>query len=445
MPKCRNVNTPGGCQYKSYEACPYSHEHEGRWCRSMAKRERCSADPCFYLHPKGSALSVITQDFADGASPALTPRTPGAPCPFVNKPGGCSGQEDQSCPYNHFNENKECKKHKSKDGCKFKEKCNFLHRTPDRRAPQQGYKSSSSKDKNQDLRPIIDQVLQNPMGFGTCAYVNKSPTGCYNRQNCTFNHTLASIDCPDTDQSGTCSRQQDCPLLHVSALDTDQQQQPGLQDKAHAGAQDVATGKPLNDDQKKKALFEQGLDVIKSTKRKFQSAVVPMDMKRMHLEQSPTGDPTAPRSRGQQQAQQPYSSQHQPGQSPAYGHRNPSQLTKQLLSPSYLPYHAHHYQPSQRPQPPANAPKGPRATNRSLPSTRPGAETYEAPRVQQQASQQGLGLTQGSEEVRVMGAAAQTYQGQAGLQYTTAFGFSNDWWTEAYPRRLLQRRRHGWR
>jgi hypothetical protein len=365
LPPCRYANKPGGCEYRNSDACPYNHEREGKVFKTIKNEEKCIYSECFYLHSKAVSLSIVTQGIAGGIAPTLPPRTPSVLCPLVNKPGGCPKRQDQTCQHGHFNENAECKDYKSKDGCKHGDKCSFLHRTPDRRASQ---RSSAplylEKDKNQNLRPILGQALANPENFNPCEFVNKPPTGCFKGQDCTFNHSLAGVKCQDTTECGRCSRQ-NCPLLHDTTPNTDQQQQAGLSNRVCGGARNLVTDDPLKNSRKTLASYEQEqeLHITNSTKRKYQGGVYPTHTKHLHLAQPPAGAPTRPRARGQYQAQQTYSLQYPPTQLPSHGQSSSSQYSQQLLSPSYQPYHAPQYPPSQRPQPPANAPYQGRSTS----------------------------------------------------------------------------------
>jgi hypothetical protein len=396
LPPCRHANKPGGCEYKNYDACPYNHGHEGKICKTINSGENCMYSECIYLHPKGVSLSTVTQGIARGISPALTPRTPSVPCPLVNAPGGCPGRQNQTCQYGHFNANAECKDYKSKDGCKRGGKCRFLHHMPDRRAPQQSSAPSHlKKDKDQDLRSVHGQVLANPENFNACRFVNKPLTGCFNCQDCTFNHSLAGVKCQNTTRYGWCVSQ-NCPLLHDTTPHTDQQQQTGLSNRIHAGMRNLVTNDSPKDNRKNHASYEQEqeLNTINSTKRKYQAGLYPTHTKHLHLAQPPACVPARSRRRDQYQARQIYSPQYPPTHLAGNGQSSSSQFSQpELLNPSHQPYHAPYYPPSHGQQPPANAPEGSQAMDPLRPAVQPRAQRFRTlrhPAAGQQLYQQQL-------------------------------------------------------
>jgi hypothetical protein len=220
--KCLKINRPEGCALFEEGLCTRDHSSKGTVCPSVFKSQKCNfGDACYMAHPGGatkgsrpSNIRVPAPVAAGGASQEHTPRTPGTStgwCMFVNKPGGCRGKEDGTCTFNHANFNVECKAHLA-GHCTRGNKCAFLHCKPDPAIAQRSAPGTPRITKDTDLKSLLDQVLAEPRRFRVCTFVN-SPQGCFKGDDCAHNHTLAGVNCPDN-SSGTCVRGRDCPLLH---------------------------------------------------------------------------------------------------------------------------------------------------------------------------------------------------------------------------------------
>jgi hypothetical protein len=220
--KCLKINRPEGCALFEEGLCTRDHSSKGKVCPSVFKGQKCNfGDACYMAHPEGatkgsrpSNIRVPAPGAAGGASQGHTPRTPGtftAWCLFVNKPGGCRGKEHGTCTFNHANFNVECTGYLA-GHCIRGNKCAFLHGKPDPAIAQRSAPAMPRITKDTDLKPLLGQVLAEPKRFRVCTFVN-SPQGCFKGDDCVHNHTLAGVNCPDNN-SGTCVRGRDCPLLH---------------------------------------------------------------------------------------------------------------------------------------------------------------------------------------------------------------------------------------
>jgi hypothetical protein len=220
--KCLKINRPEGCALFEESLCTRNHSSKGKVCPSVFKGQKCNfGDACYMTHPEGaikgsrpSNIRIPAPGAAGGASQGHTPRTPGtstAWCLFVNKPGGCRGKEDRTCTFNHANFNVECTGYLA-GHCTRGNKCAFLHGKPDPAIAQRSAPATPRITKDTDLKPLLGPVLAEPKRFRVCTFVN-SPQGCFKGDDCVHNHTLAGVNCPDNN-SGTCVRGHDCPLLH---------------------------------------------------------------------------------------------------------------------------------------------------------------------------------------------------------------------------------------
>jgi hypothetical protein len=182
--------------------------------QSQADIVMSSPSPERSPHPSDSSVSDV--------SDKLFPQSPVVPvrpsigrfCLLVNTPAGC--QDRENCGYDsHVNEGKVCKEG---EHCRRGGRCAFVHGSPTTTDPASRRSSTTQVDaRTRDLRPILEQVLQNPEQYKACGFVNKEK-GCKTEKEggqCRFNHTLRDIVCPEYGQQGYCPREFKCPLMHV--------------------------------------------------------------------------------------------------------------------------------------------------------------------------------------------------------------------------------------
>jgi hypothetical protein len=332
---CNKINRPGGCPLHSEGLCIYEHSSEictwGKQCRF--------GDKCHKIHPEGAETGKVltkivipTQGMARSASPAHTPATATGPCPYVNKPAGCQGSQRDACPFAHFNENKECKIHKSKEGCSYGERCAFLHSKAAATATPLSEAGTRRFDKNENLEPLLDQVLADPKRFRDCMWVNKPPVGCRSGAGCIYNHSLSGVECPDG--LDRCTRGVDCPLFHGLHQSTSQRPRSVTPQTRVATVQNSATGLKRSHD----------------TYAADQGAAAKMISKRLRQDEVPQGAPTGPQRNGQQLWD---------------ARLNGQRLLLQVPAQQWPAYG----QQSQGPQAPFNAPKGLRTGGTQSPLT----------------------------------------------------------------------------
>ena len=148
--------------------------------------------------------------------PVVPVRTSKGPfCLLVNTSAGC--QDRENCGYNsHVNEGKVCK---GGENCRHGSRCAFVHESPTSADPASRRSPTNMVDATtRDLRPILEQVLQNVDQYKVCDFVNKD-RGCKAEKEgrqCRFNHTLRNIACPEYKQHQNCPRDFRCPLAHVN-------------------------------------------------------------------------------------------------------------------------------------------------------------------------------------------------------------------------------------
>jgi hypothetical protein len=384
--KCLKINRPEGCALFEESLCTRDHSSKGKVCPSVFKGQKCNfGDACYMTHPEGATkgsrppnVRVLAPGAAGGASQGHTPRTPGtstAWCLFVNKPGGCRGKEDGTCTFNHANFNVECTGYLA-GHCIRGNKCAFLHGKPDSAIAQRSAPAMPRITKDTDLKPLLGQVLAEPKRFRVCTFVN-SPQGCFKGDDCVHNHTLAGVNCPDNN-SGTCVRGHDCPLLHKQVRVSSKRPYDG-----HGVSQESETKM-----EPKRLRLEVPSQIASPATPGFtpkhfmtnarndgQRGGMPMPMpnwpihgQRSQQQQGPQftfSAPMAPRNARTQHSRGPSPAPAWPTQSTQSPQSGMKALSvagplSQSKRPSRGPAQGRQFSQQPRPQPPANAPKGPR-------------------------------------------------------------------------------------
>jgi hypothetical protein len=226
---CPKVNRPDGCKALQNGVCPLSHDHAGRACKAFSKGRKCPhGDNCSYKHwLEGDGIGnspetpTSARSFADATLLAEASLKSARPCPFINKPGGCSDKVKYL--YNHRNYGIICQKF-LEGVCTWNGRCAFVHPNYVNAKPL----VSLYSDPRRELLPVLDQVLQDPKSFKVCRFVNRG-IGCFKLKfqgHCDHNHSLAGIACPDDNGSGFCSRGGMCPLKHGVKDSTARQVRP---------------------------------------------------------------------------------------------------------------------------------------------------------------------------------------------------------------------------
>jgi hypothetical protein len=380
---CMKANAPGGCK-REQGLCPNSHEHAGEICASVKMGVKCSfGNKCLKLHPFGAVQQRRPSDIAipplsgaaSGISPGYTPGTAGKLCPKVNKPGGC---QKEYCSFSQTNEGRVCKKGKD---CTFGDACAFVHSEKTDTTPQRSAPITPLTDKNTDLKPLLEQVLVDPRRFNVCLWVNRPPVYCMNGDGCSFNHTLEGVECPDN-TSGNCTRDR-CFLMHKlgSALNQRQRYITPQGSKRLRKDSGVSQMQPKRTRLEILSRIASPNTPVFRTKHSTTNAGLDGQQGPMHMpvwsthgqqgqqqqgRQSPFNAPTAPRATQNQQMQASQSPvQVWPTQYP----QSPQQFTNGMWTAAPLPQpytatqgpaQAQQFNQHPKPQPPPNAPKGPR-------------------------------------------------------------------------------------
>jgi hypothetical protein len=387
--KCLKINGPEGCALFKEGLCTRDHSSKGKVCPSVFKGQKCNfGDACYMAHPEGatkggrpSNIRVPARGAAGDASQGHTPRTPGtstAWCLFVNKPGGCRGKEDGTCTFNHANFNVECTGHLA-GHCIRGNKCAFLHGKPNLAIAQRSAPATPRITTDTDLKPLLGQVLAEPKRFRVCTFVN-SPQGCFKGNDCVHNHTLAAVNCPDNN-SGTCVRGRDCPLLHKQVRVSSKRPYDG-----HGVSQESETKMEPKRPRLKVSSQIASPATPGFTPKHFMTNAgtggqqegirMPMPMQNWpaHGQQSQQQQgpqftfsaPMAPRNAQNQHSRGPSPAPAWPTQST----QSPQSVMNALLAagplsesnrPSRGPAQGRQFSQQSRPQPPLNAPRGPRA------------------------------------------------------------------------------------
>ena len=161
--------------------------------------------------------SEITVKLDVGKQDVKEPRILGLFCLNVNMPGGCLNRSRRGYE-SYGNEGKHCR---DGDRCTRGGKCAFVHASSSSTRPSHSTGSRLNgwgrqvDLRTRDLRPMLEQVLEDLLTYKPCNFVNKY-RGCKPKQSavCRFNHTLEGIVCEDF-KRGRCPRGHMCPLLHA--------------------------------------------------------------------------------------------------------------------------------------------------------------------------------------------------------------------------------------
>jgi hypothetical protein len=132
-----------------------------------------------------------------------------APCPRVNKAGGCADRQEGLCLFTHWNEGKTCDSVMKSIACEFGGGCVKLHVAPsDQSSRPQTAMSGRSFDTSSSSFPGTPTSSTYP-----CPHVNK-PGGCADESKCTFNHRNSGRICQNFRDSGRCNRGGNCAFIH---------------------------------------------------------------------------------------------------------------------------------------------------------------------------------------------------------------------------------------
>jgi hypothetical protein len=132
-----------------------------------------------------------------------------APCPRVNKAGGCPDRQEGLCLFNHWNEGKTCDSVMKNIACEFGGGCVKLHVAPsDQSSRPQTPMSGRSFDMPSGSFPGTPTSSTYP-----CPHVNK-PGGCADESKCTFHHRNSGRICQNFRDSGRCNRGRNCAFVH---------------------------------------------------------------------------------------------------------------------------------------------------------------------------------------------------------------------------------------
>jgi hypothetical protein len=186
----------------------------------VTKTEPCAfGNKCLKLHLVGAdegrrpfnittTFPGATSGTSPGHTPGHTPNTAREHYLKVNKPGGC---DEANCSLSHVLKGVPCR---NGEYCTWGINCAYVH--PERNA------TTSLIDKYTDLKPLLDEALEDYKGFKVRLYINKPPVYCLGGENCEYNHTLEGVECPDHNNGG-CTQER-CPLVHKRRQAFNQQQ-----------------------------------------------------------------------------------------------------------------------------------------------------------------------------------------------------------------------------
>jgi hypothetical protein len=327
---CDKTNRSGGCPLRPEGLCVYEHSSEiCTW-----GKDRCKfGERCHKIHPGGAAndkilpkLMIPAQSMVRGASPAHTLANATNPCPNVNKPQGCRDSQRDACLFAQFNENRECRAYKLSEDCRYGDRCGFVHSKAAVATTPLSASGTPRVDRNEDLVPLLSQVLADPKRFRVCMWVNKPSVGCKSGAGCTYNHSLSGVECPD--RIDGCERGTDCPLFHGHSQRRSHRQRSAMPQPPATTVQNFPTALKRSHD-----AYAVG-----------QEAAVNMNSKRLRQGGAPQGAPIGPEWNGRQVRAARINSQQQLLQVP--GQRRPA-----------------HGQQGQKSHAPFTAPKVPRTGN----------------------------------------------------------------------------------
>ena len=197
---CPVVNTQEGCKKREEGVCWYNHDNEGVRCHADKSGKSCRYNKtCYYVHcsPKENSAKIMVQGLLQVASGEESAKpNSNRPCPYVNKPGGCSEETDGTCPYLHTNKDKMCMSILKGQTCRFGDKCAFSHQQAQR----------SGNVRTAALKPRAAEVAKKP------AALNAHSDG----DTRSFHDRPKVFPCSNRN----CSRGDRCAYLHRPASQT---------------------------------------------------------------------------------------------------------------------------------------------------------------------------------------------------------------------------------
>lgn len=206
---CPDVNKSEGCIGTKREQCPYQHWNQGKTCQSVIQGVACEKPFCAFVHTSKSCPSEVnpTSPSAEAKSPVAS-SGPLRPCTQVNQPEGCPHETTGACGFHHGYKGRVCISVEKGTTCNRGANCAFLHTSP----------TTGEDPRLKDLKPILNEVLQNLSLYKPCGFMNKKQ-GCWKgAASCPCNHTLENVPCPDDDGKESCRRGDACPLKHISKV-----------------------------------------------------------------------------------------------------------------------------------------------------------------------------------------------------------------------------------